>query len=232
MKFMKRNHIIRLLSLFTVLAFSLSASEQEEERAPSRPITAEEKVTLKEKMAQSEQEKAEETTDIQSKGILFHPMQHLGEYHFLRSVAYNGETVELEDGSLWKVRWSDQYSPLTWFSTDRLTVHKAAWHSSYDYEIYNQTNGSKIEVNLKASPILYGAKSYWVTSIDIYTHQVILNDGSIWYIYPDDFSTLLSWRNADHVIIGINDGVYSGGSYPNLLINGCDTTSIRAACVN
>jgi hypothetical protein len=222
---------LSLLSSLSLLALRLHA--EEENRKPTESVSLEQKISFKEHLAQTEEQKPD-TEEIQSKGASFHSTLHLGQYHRLRSVAYDGKTIELEDGSIWQVCRSHYEEPLNWYASDTLVVKYAPWYRLYDYEICNTTTHKSIYANLKTTPILFGSSSYWVGMFcrEDKNLQIALNDGSLWVIYGPDEKMIRSWHENDHIIIGTNDGYFTKSSYPYILINASLNTSLRAACRN
>lgn len=144
---------------------------------------------------------------------------HEGAFHHPYSVSLLGDTVELEDGSIWAVCSSDRYKTLDWMTGDLIIITpNDSWFSSYDYKLVNLNTGAKVKVNLALGPIYNGIYTHWIIAIDYYHGEICLEDGSVWKMSSLDSSVVSKWLPNDTIIIGINDGWFSG-SNPNLLIN-------------
>lgn len=142
---------------------------------------------------------------------------HQGVYHNPLSVGVLGESVTLEDGSVWSVSSDDTYKTLNWLTSDLIVVSpNHAWFSVYDYVITNQNTGVSVKANLILGPIVDAVYRHWVVAIDYLWDRVWLEDGSIWTLFDSSISK--QWQVGDTVIIGVNDGWFST-SYPNILIN-------------
>ncbi|MDF2550047.1 MAG: hypothetical protein K0S07_1114 [Chlamydiales bacterium] len=230
---MNRFNRIALSLLSSLNLIALSVHAKEEDRKPTESVSLEQKISFKEHLAQTEGQKPD-ADEVQSKGASSSSTLHWGEYHQLRSVAYDGKTIELEDGSIWQVCGSHYKEPLNWYSTDTLIIKYAPWYSLYDYEICNTTTHKSIYANLKTTSILFGSSSLWIGMFcrEDKNLQIALNDGSLWTIYSSDENIIHSWHENDHIIIGTNDGYFTKGSYPYILINASLNVSVRAACRN
>ena len=144
---------------------------------------------------------------------------HPGVYHQAIAVSHFGETVELEDGSVWSIHSWDHHKTLDWLASDILIISpNHSWFSSYLFRITNQNTGASVEANLSLGPIFNGLKTHWIIGIDYYNNLVFLEDGSSWNMSAFDSSVVSHWLTNDTVIIGINDGWLST-TRPNVLIN-------------
>ncbi len=144
---------------------------------------------------------------------------HEGAMHHPIAVSLLGETVELEDGSIWSVSSGDRHKTLDWMTGDVIIIiPNHSWFSSYDYRLVNLNTGAKVKVNLSLGPIYNGIYTHWILAIDYNNREICLEDGSVWKMSWWDSSIVNQWLPNDTVIIGINDGWFSGGN-PNMLIN-------------
>lgn len=144
---------------------------------------------------------------------------HPGAYHNPVSISIFGDTLEIEDGSIWAISSSDAYTTLNWFSTDLIVITpNHSWFSAYNFRLTNQNTGESVAANLYLGPFYNSPYTRWIASIDHYSHTVYLNDGSAWSMSSFDASIVNKWFINDTVIIGVNDGwLYS--TSPNILIN-------------
>lgn len=144
---------------------------------------------------------------------------HEGAMHHPIAVSLLGETIELEDGSIWTASSSDRHKTLDWMTGDVIIIlPNHTWFSSYDYRLVNLNTGANVKVNLSLGPIYNGIYTHWIIAIDYNHREICLEDGSVWQMSWWDSSIVDQWLPNDTVIIGINDGWFSGGN-PNMLIN-------------
>ncbi len=142
---------------------------------------------------------------------------HQGVFHNPLSVSFFGDSITLEDGSVWVTSGDDSYKTLNWLTSDLLVITpNHSWFSAYDYIITNQNTGVSVKVNLVLGPLVDAVYRHWIIAIDYISDNVWLEDGSIWKM--TDCTVMKQWQVGDSVIIGINDGWFSS-LYPNILIN-------------
>lgn len=154
---------------------------------------------------------------------------HAGALHWAISVTPFGDSVQLEDGSIWSVSSWDRYKTLNWLSSDTILVAQSSnYFSIYGYKLINVNTGAEVEVNLTLGPIYNSVYTYYIVGIDYFWNEVMLNDGTVWKFFWDD-SVMKKWLINDTVIIGINDGAFSG-SEPNILINVSMLNYARCVC--
>jgi len=138
--------------------------------------------------------------------------------HWVNTIAVDGDSIEMEDGSWWKISTSDSYKVLGWRINDPLVVTPYnTWLSSTSYTITNKNTGSKVKAKLSVGPITYGPNSHWVTSFDPFSGYVCLENNSCWMISSSDLNLLREWALNDTIIMGVNDQWFS--SYDFILIN-------------
>lgn len=228
---MKTKHFLNIFLGLALFSASLSADEMEiEERIPvgERALVHAEQVKSYEdrlaKMEESDEEEIDEEIDTQKivkKGFqqATYVTTHEGVFHFPKAVSYLGDTVELEDGSIWTVCYNDTYKTLNWLTSDMIIiVPNDSLFSSYNYKLINLNTGVKVKVNLYLGPIYNGAYTHWIVAIDYLYREIYLEDGSVWKMSSFDQSIVNKWLPNDTVIMGINDGLFCG-SNPNILIN-------------
>lgn len=131
--------------------------------------------------------------------------------HWLAGVSVLGDSLELNDGSIWKVSRYDEYKVLGWRSNDPLIItQNHRWFSNYQYRIINQATGSTLETNLFLGPLQYGEHTFYVHGIDYCQGSLILTnafgDMSYWEISDFDLDPFQDWSPSDPVIIGQNSG--------------------------
>ncbi len=166
-------------------------------------------------------EMTELETNKQEKSIIYegYPLPYYGSHHWAVSVTLTGEVVELNDGSLWKVKPKDAPITLTWYDTDCIVIRpNKSILSSYTYKVWNCTTGQKVRANLLEGPYYDGFYTLWITGVDYFYNKVYLNDGSIWDMSSWDSDTVVFWFVGDTVIAGVNTDWLSKHN-PYMLIN-------------
>lgn len=153
---------------------------------------------------------------------------HAGALHWPISVSPYGDTVQLEDGSIWTVNVWDRSQTLNWLATDTIIIVPGSYFSVYGYKLINVNTGAQVEVNLTLGPVYNGVFTHWIAAIDYFWNEIILEDGTVWKFFWDD-SVMKNWLINDTVIIGINDGAFSS-SEPNILINVSMLNYARCKC--
>jgi len=227
----------------------LSAEEAQNIEVGSRAMSHAKKVAVYEQIAEQEkkgaEEQSEEVTEETSEDALLkadaslataaasYKTTHEGAYHYPVSVSAFGDTVEIEDGSIWQVSSSDKSKTLNWMTSDVLVItQNTAWFSSYDYVIVNVSTGVDVKVNMLLGPYYNGAFTHWASAIDYSGRKLYLEDGSIWEVggtwasYQDVLDT---WLPNDTILIGLNGD--SSPTTPNILINVNTNTWVKAKCV-
>lgn len=156
---------------------------------------------------------------------------HSGAYHSPVAISFLGDAIELEDGSIWDVYSGDRYKTLNWMTGDTIIiVPNSEWLSSYSYKLVNINTGAQIKVNLSLGPIYNGIYTHWIVAIDYFHNEIVLEDGTFWKMSSLDSSVYENWLPNDTIIIGVNDGWFSG-SNPNIMINVNTNTNAMGKCI-
>ena len=155
------------------------------------------------------------------------PVYYSSSTHWLIAVSAYGDSVELEDGSVWKISSYDGYKALNWRSKDPLMItQNSGWFSKYNYRIVNTNTGSSIQVNLYLGPIKNGEYTRYIIAIDPTYGELMLNDNSHWEMSSYDRRDFYNWALGDAIIIGYNSGWDS--TCEGILINVNMNKSLRA----
>ncbi|MEX1012167.1 MAG: hypothetical protein WD595_01895 [Waddliaceae bacterium] len=158
---------------------------------------------------------------------------HESAFHSPLSISRKGDTVEIEDGSIWSIKYSDRYKTLNWLNGDILIiVPNGEWLSSYRYKIVNINTGVTVRSNLTLKPLYNGVYTHWITGIDHLNRLVYLDDGSCWSLPWYEQGVLSRWLLDDTVIIGTNDGLFTSDSLPNIIINTSTEDYVLGNCLN
>lgn len=194
------------LLLFAAPVFLLAAeNEQVGTRPPKKIAQAEETVIPQESHC----------------GFVFDqypPVYFPASCHWMIAASAFGDTLELEDGSVWKVNSYDGYKALNWRANDPLMVtQNTRWFSNYNYRIINRNTGSSIETNLFLGPIKGGQHTRYINAIDFIQGALNLTDNTRWEVSASDQNIFREWLVNDPIIIGYNSGWDS--SKESILIN-------------
>lgn len=147
--------------------------------------------------------------------------------HYLIAVSGIGDSLEFEDGSVWRISAYDRYKPLSWRANDPVMItQNHRWFSKYKYRIVNANTGSALEANLYLGPIQNGEHTRYIIAIDPVEAILMLSDHTHWEVSPYDRFAFRNWDLEDAVIIGYNSGWDSNSEA--LLINVNMNQSIRA----
>ena len=147
--------------------------------------------------------------------------------HWLSALSGLGESLEIEDGSVWKVDPYYRREIFYWRINDTLTLtQNRDWFSNMNYRLVNQTTGGSVAVNLFLGPILESEYTRFITALDTHRGEIILTDGSHWLVCPRDFQRFDRWVLNDCILIGSNSGWEP--SYDFILINSNTNDFVRA----
>lgn len=217
----------------TFLPLLLLAGEEDLHIAiGTRPMSEEAAAQMKEERG----EPADTEEEIENAGYVFDrypPIYYSNSHHWLVAVTVldnNQHTLELHDGSVWKLNSYDGVKALNWRANDPLTItQNNRWFSKHDYRIINKSNGTSVEANLHLGPIELGQHSRFIISIDHSRREMMLSDNTHWEISYLDTSILKDWALNDYIIIGTNSNtsIWDSGS-DALLINVNLNNSTRA----
>lgn len=154
-----------------------------------------------------------------AKSVSLNYTTHPGAYHSPVGISLFGDSIELEDGSIWSIRSIDTYIVRGWLPTDVIVITpNHSWFSSYNYKITNQNTGEYVSGDMFLGPVYTSPYTRWIAAIDYYNDIIYLDDGSIWEMSLFDSGIIDEWLIDDPVIIGVNDGWLSS-TRPNILIN-------------
>lgn len=213
---------------------SLMFADQERVAVGSRPISEEAEKEIKSRKGNVEAEA--EDQERASQGSIYDqypPIFYSTSHHWLNAITVmdnNQYTLELEDGSIWKINSYDGVKALNWLANDPLTItQNSRWFSKHDYLILNKANGTSVEATLFLGPVILGDYSLFIIGIDYDKGQILLNDQTAWDISYLDHSIFKDWALDDYIIIGSNsDTSIWDSSSDVLLINANLNTATRA----
>lgn len=153
-------------------------------------------------------------------GWLFNPtLTHPGAIHIALNISPKGDTIELEDGSIWSTSHKDRSKTVDWLPSDVLTLTpNHSWFSNYGYRFTNQTTGSSIEVEITLGPVLGNMTTHRIFAIDNNKGTITLYDGSVWDMSWFDREVVSKFMVNDIVILGTNDGWWKSFN-PQIMFN-------------
>jgi hypothetical protein len=126
--------------------------------------------------------------------------------HQLSAISCLGDSLEMEDGSVWSVNPADSKKIFLWSTLDPLVISPVKnLFSYYSYKIQNLATNEFIEVDLKLSPVIDSEYSHQILSIDFISCEVILSDNSVWNFNVNDAYKYKKWAIGDLIIIGMNE---------------------------
>lgn len=239
--------IVLTLCAFTMAVAPLSASLEQEHAKVGDRCTVADLLEFRKMRAQEDQDNQEKIAQIPeeehptpqnvdedriSAGWLFNPtLTHHGAHHHPINISPKGDTIELEDGSIWSTSHSDRHKSKDWLPEDILVLTpNHAWFSSYDYRLTNQTTGSSIEANITLGPVMHHTNVHRIIAKDTSRGILTLSDGSQWDMSWFDHAIVDKFEVLDFVILGSNDGWWKGFN-PNILFNCATMTHARASRV-
>lgn len=218
-----------ILILFSSTLFSV---EDTHIAIGSRPMN--EEAALQTEMRKTQQ--IEEEGPIESAGFIFDhypPVYYSNSHHWLAAVTVldnNQYSVELEDGSVWKINSYDGFKALHWKANDPLAItQNTRWFSKHNYKIINKSTGSSVEASFFLGPVKRGQYSRFIIAVDHPRREIMLSDNTHWEISYLDAAIFKDWALNDYIIIGTNsnNSFWDSGS-DALLINVNMNTSTRA----
>jgi hypothetical protein len=213
----------------------LLAEEERHVAIGTRPMSEEAADQIKAEKGDSEATEEEEGA-LETAGYIFDrypPIYYSNSHHWLNAVTVldnNEYTIELEDGSVWKINSYDGTKALNWRANDPLTItQNNRWFSNHNYRIINKSNGTSVESNLFLGPIEQGQYSRFIIGVNQEKRELMLSDNTHWEISYLDASIFKDWTVNDYIIIGTNSNtsVWDVGS-DSLLINVNLNNSTRA----
>ncbi|MGK5595523.1 MAG: hypothetical protein ACSNEK_09255 [Parachlamydiaceae bacterium] len=167
---------------------------------------------------------------------------HTGAFYYPVAISALGDSIELNDRSVWLIASSDTKTAMNWLRQQEMALANGgpglsmvitpnhSWFSSYQFCLTEQTTGTSVKANLYLGPLYNGLFTHWIVAINYYTQEICLEDGSLWKLSGLDAGVYNHWLINDTVIIGVNDGFLSS-SKPNILINVNALTYSRAKCI-
>ncbi len=227
--------LLKAIVLFSLL-LPLFLGAEEHVQIGSRPMN-EEAIDQIKATKSSVEDNEEEPAPLEFAGYLFDqypPIFYSDSHHWLNAVTIldnNQYTLELEDGSVWKIHSYDGGKILNWLSNDPLIItQNNRWFSKHSYRIINKSNGTSAEASLYLGPIVNGEFSRFIIGIDRDKKEILLSDNSHWALSYLDSAIFKDWSLNDYLIIGTNSNTSIWDSKSDrVLINVNLNNSARAS---
>jgi hypothetical protein len=205
--------IFKLLAVFSILAPTFLLAEGE------RVLVGEPKEQI-EVLDDFDSEEASEFKDITRSGFSnqYPPVYYPASCHWIIKISALGDSLEIEDGSVWELNSRDGHKALYWRSRNPIMItQNTSWFSNYKYRILNQQSGESIESNLVLGPFAQGEYTNLISIMDKHNGALALTDNSNLQICSSDLKTFYNWSEGQSIIIGVNSGWHS--HYDLILIN-------------
>ena len=128
--------------------------------------------------------------------------------HYLSAVQTNGEMIEIDDGSIWKINRYHARRTLYWHTNDVLEITPTNAYRGERFYITNKTkNGDYVLAELSNGPLYDCLFTNEITNI--YSGEIFLMSGSgiesRFVIDPKDTFKLVNWNLRQAIIIGKNN---------------------------
>ncbi|MGM0440329.1 MAG: hypothetical protein ACQEP8_04355 [Chlamydiota bacterium] len=208
------------LLLLTFIGVNGLLAEDEEQRWPvgEREKPLEEFIAVQEKRACDDEQKAEESA-IEASSVMAKGWwdNYNGDDHWVVGVSLSGDTVELNDGSIWHIYSGHSKKTLSWLTSDKIVIEANSNRLSYfQYKLTNESLGHSVKARMVKGPFYSGPFTLWIEAIS--DKHVWLSDGSVWNLSIFDDDVYYGWIANDTIIVGINNDWLSGFN-PYILIN-------------
>ena len=139
--------------------------------------------------------------------------------HFLASYSVYDNTVELEDGSVWRLLVSAEMDKVfSWASNDELLITPSKSSLVGQYQISNRVTGQSVHADLLIGPFDQGIYTHWVVGIDDWLGRIYLENGTYWNVRGLDSHFLSEWAINDTIILGHGANEWIG-NHDSILIN-------------
>ena len=147
--------------------------------------------------------------------------------HRIAFIATSGDSIELEDGSIWKIGRYDWQKGSYLHLRDLVTItQNNRWFSYSPYRIIDQRTGLSLEAELARGPLY---PSLAIETIDREAGTILLanteGEKTVWEVSQSDRALFANWTSNDPLIIGQNSDWDQ--SCKGLLINATLNHSIR-----
>lgn len=201
-----------LHELQTSLASIMTSSTEGRISVGSRKLSGKKEAI--EQNRQKEKPKIAQAVPMQANAMFLDPRAH-----FLASYSVYDNTIELEDGSFWRLLVSAEMNKvLSWAANDELVLTPSKSSFAGQYLISNKITGQSVHADLIVGPYEQGIHTHWVVGIDDWLGRVYLENGTYWNVRGLDAHFLSDWAINDTVILGHGANEWIG-NHDSILIN-------------
>lgn len=127
--------------------------------------------------------------------------------HTLFSTQTDGQKVEIDDGSIWKINYYHRNTVCYWAANDILEISQTNNNQGDRFWITNKTQGSYVSAELSAGPVMNHPCTNYLSFIDRGVVSIMSGSGleSRYVIDSRDVHLLLNWQLNEPVIVGKNN---------------------------
>lgn len=150
--------------------------------------------------------------------------------YYTTGVSAYGDSLELQNGTLFKIAVDQAHSVLNWHREDPLIISQNTnwfFYRDYSYKIYNDVTKETVYANLHLAPFVHSPDTRFIKAIHHNYGELLLDNHLKWKIASHDISKIQEWLQEDAILIGINAGPNSR-KYPYILINATINSHVRA----
>lgn len=149
--------------------------------------------------------------------------------HYLKETDVKGSIVTIQDGSVWRIKESEQYIVKRWPVNSELTVKPNSltlWNKltgsrpDHKFRLVNLKTNESVAASLSLGPFKFSPNTRKIEDVDYGRGELYLNNGQIWKVDTTGpcQQILHDWRKGQAVICGSNDTWFSLGS-PLIIIS-------------
>lgn len=131
------------------------------------------------------------------------------------AISKKGDYIELNDGSLWKVRHRNRKAVKKWNAGDAILIETGGFFSWYTYKLVNYSRNESVDAELSLMQGWQGRSAHHIIEVNPFDGYVRLEDGTIWRMSGRE---LADWHVHDDVIIAVNKDWFSQ-RYSYVLVN-------------
>lgn len=219
----------------------LISQEQQSLPAGTKKLDAGQHAAIKQKRIEQTNEE-NPRGEMVSNGMYLttHPMASHGIY----KASSLFDRVELNDGSIWQVWFTSDWSVVSrWMQyNDQVIICPGTIFDATDYLLVSQRTGEVVAVNLMEMEVIpsdpyFMGQRLWINNINYlydvmcgcYYYEIILNDGSIWEADSRDSHLCSYMFPGDVVLIGVDQSI--GTPSYNILVHFNSLEYVHADCV-
>lgn len=127
--------------------------------------------------------------------------------HYLFSTQTDGQMIEMDDGSIWKINYYHRYVVHRWRSGDALEISQTYNTRGDRFWISNKSLGSYVSAELSAGPIVNHSGTNHLLYVDGQNVSIVSNVGiqTNYFVDTRDAYLISSWQANQAIIVGKNN---------------------------